>query len=119
MKRITKAAWNRVIEKACEVSNATRSDNDPMFHVYREQMLELLDELEAEYGVQSRILDTRADYIDDPLERRRLCTRALEIARAQNDQDEIEVILQSLRDLDEDLFPEAKRHGKATKYNKN
>jgi len=118
MKRITKAAWDRVIEKACDVANATRADNDPMFDVYREQMLELLDELEAEFGVQSRILDTRADYIDDPLERRRLCTRALELARAQNNQDEIEVVLQSLRDLDEDLITEAERNGKKTKHNK-
>jgi hypothetical protein len=118
MKRITKAAWDRVIEKACDVANATRADNDPMFDVYREQMLELLDELEAEFGVQSRILDTRADYIDDPLERRRLCTRALELARAQNNQDEIEVVLQSLRDLDEDLITEAERNGKNPKHNK-
>jgi uncharacterized Fe-S radical SAM superfamily protein PflX len=118
MKSITKAAWNRVIEKACDVANATRTDNDPMFDVYREQMLELLDELEAEFGMQSRILDTRADYIDDPLERRRLCTRALELARAQNDQDEIEVVLQSLRDLEEDLVMEAKRNGKKTKHNR-
>jgi hypothetical protein len=109
MKSITKAAWDRVIEKACDVANATRTDDDPMFDVYREQMLELLDELEAEFGMQSRILDTRADYIDDPIERRRLCTKALELARAQNDQDEIEVVLQSLRDLDEDILVDSAR----------
>jgi hypothetical protein len=118
MKRITKAAWDRVIEKACDVANATRTDDDPMYDVYREQMLELLDELEAEFGTQSKILDTRADYIDDPLERRRLCTKALELARAQNDQDEIEVVLQSLHDLEEDLGMEAKRNGKKPKHNK-
>ncbi len=118
MKIITKAAWDRVIEKACDVSNATRTDNDPMYNVYREQMLELLDELEAEFGTQSRILDTRADYIDDPLVRRRLCITALELARAQNDQDEIEVALQSLHDLEEDLATDAKRNGKRPKHNK-
>ena len=112
MKTITKAAWNRVIEKACDVANATRTDNDPMYDVYREQMLELLDELEADFGTQSRILDARADYIDDPIERRRLYTKALELARAQNDQDEIEVVLQSIRDLEEELLPEAQRNGK-------
>jgi hypothetical protein len=103
MKSITKAAWNRVIEKACDVANATRTDDDPMYDVYRVQMLEILDELEAEFGTQSRILDTRADYVDDPLERRRICTKALELARQHRDQEEIETVLQSLQDLDEDL----------------
>ena len=118
MKTIPKAAWDRVIEKASDVANATRTDDDPMYDIYREQMLELLDELEAEFGTQSRILDTRADYIDDPLERRRLCTKALELARAQNDQDEIEIVLQSLRDLEEDLVTEAEPNSKKTKHNK-
>ena len=121
MKTITKAAWDRVIEKACDVANATRTDGDPMYEVYREQMLELLDELEAEFGIQSRILDTRADYIDDPLERRRLCTRALELARDQKDQkdqDEIEAVLQSLRDLEEDLLLDAEPNNKTSKHNK-
>lgn len=118
MKKITKAAWDLVIQKACDVANATRTNDNPMYDVYREQMLELLDELEAEFGTQSEILDTRADYIDDPLERRRLCTKALELARAQNDQDEIEVVLQSLHDLDEDPVTEAKLNGKKPKHNK-
>jgi hypothetical protein len=118
MKTISKAAWDRVIEKACDVANATRTDDDPMYDVYHEQMLDMLDELEAEFGTQSRILDTRADYTDDPLERRRLYNKALELARDQNDQDEIEVVLQSLRDLEEELAMEAKRNGKTTKHNK-
>ena len=94
MKPITKAAWNRVIEKACDVANATRTDADLMYDFHREQMLVILDELELEFGSQSRILDTRADYIDNPIERRRLYTKALELAREQNDQAEIEVVLQ-------------------------
>lgn len=102
MKNITKAAWNRVLEKACDVANAFL-EGDPMHEVYREQMLEILDDLETEFGNHSQILDTRGDYIDDPLERRRLYTRALELARLHADQDEIETVLQSLRDLDEDL----------------
>lgn len=118
MKTITKAAWDRVIEKACDVANATRTDDDPMYDVYREQMLEILDELEAEFGTQSRILGTRADYIDDPLERRRLCTRALELAREQKDQDEIEIVLQSLSELEEDLLLDAKPSAKNSKHKK-
>ena len=118
MKTITKAAWDRVIEKACDVANATRIDDDPMYDVYREQMLEILDDLEVEFGTQSRILDTRADYIDDPLERRRLCTKALKLAREQEDQEEIEVVLQSLRDLEEDLLLGADPNDKISKHNK-
>ena len=69
MKPITKSARGRVIAKACDVTNATRIDDDPMYDVYREQMLELLNELAAEFGPQPVILETRADYIDDLLER--------------------------------------------------
>lgn len=112
MKTITKAAWDRVLEKACDVANATQTDDDSMFDVYCRQMHYLLDELEAEFGPQSRILDTRADYVEDPVERRRLCTKALELARERNDQEEIEIVLQSLRDLDEDLLHGAKLHAK-------
>ena len=118
MKTITKAAWDRVIEKACDVANATRIEDDQMYDVYREQMLEILDDLEVEFGTQSRILDTRADYIDDPLERRRLCTKALKLAREQEDQEEIEVVLQSLRDLEEDLLLGADPNDKISKHNK-
>jgi hypothetical protein len=103
MNTITKAAWDRVLEKACDVANATLTDDDPMYEVYRAQILEILDELEAEFGPNSRIFDTRADYIDDPFERRRLCTKALELATEQGDQGEIDVVLQSLSDLEEDV----------------
>jgi hypothetical protein len=112
MKPISKSAWNRVHEKACDVANAARSDNDPMYEVYREQMLEILDELETEFGAQSRILDTRADYIDDPHERRRLYTRALELARAHKDEDEIKGVLQSIRNLQEEPLPHVERYQK-------
>lgn len=107
MKTITKAAWHRVVEKACDIANATQTDADPMYEVYLEQMLEILDDLEAEFGVHSEILDTRADYLDDPVERRRLYTKALAIARGQKDLDQVEVVLQSLRDLDEYIELEA------------
>jgi hypothetical protein len=101
MKTITKAAWDRVFEKACDIANATRTANDPMYDVHREEMLELLNELEVEFGEQSRILDTRADYIDDPIERLRLYKKALELAKEQNAEAEIEIILFSIADLQE------------------
>ena len=103
MKIITKAAWDRVLETACDIANATLTDDDPMYEVYRAQMLEVLDVLEVEFGPNSRIFDTRADYIDDPVERRRLSTKALDLAIEQGDQGEIDVVLQSLSDLEQDV----------------
>ena len=35
MKIITRAAWNCVIEKACDVVNTTRMDDNPMYDVQR------------------------------------------------------------------------------------
>ena len=72
-----------------------------MNDIHRVQMLEILDDLEEEFGVQSLILDTRADYLDDSYERRRLYIKALKLARDEKDPDQVEVVLQSLRDLDE------------------
>lgn len=83
-----------------------------MHDVYRDQMIEILDELEAEYGEHSRIYDTRADYVDDPIESRQLRMKALELAQEQNDQDEIEIIQQSLRDSDEDCIADSDRNPK-------
>lgn len=81
-----------------------------MYEVHREQMLEILNELEAEFGTQSRILDTRADYLDDPIERRRFYNMALELAREQKDQAEIEIVTRSLLDLEEELRLRARRN---------
>jgi len=107
MKQITKAAWQRVLEKACDIANASSADDHVLGEVYKAQMLNLLDELEEEFGLHPEILDTRADYLDDPVVRRALYMRALEIARDRRDQEEVEVILQSLRDLERDIMTDA------------
>lgn len=98
MKPFTKVVWDRVIEKACDIANATRTHDDPMYEVHRAQMFEILDELEKEFGPNSWILDTRADYVDDPHESRRLRTKALELAMEHGDQEEIDMILRSTND---------------------
>ncbi len=53
---------DRVIEKACDIANATRTDDDPTYEIHRQRMLQILDEMEAEFGPHPEILDTRADY---------------------------------------------------------
>jgi len=94
--------WERVTQKACEIANATEKEADPMFGVHIEGMMTLLDELEAKYGPQSQILATRADYLDGVLERRRLYEQALHLAEQAHDTKEIEEIMDSLKQLNEE-----------------
>lgn len=90
------------MQKACEIANTTEDDGDPMLAVHVEGMLTLLEELESHYGPQSQILATRADYLNDFSERRTLYYRALDLARKNRDTNEIEEILDSIKQLDEE-----------------
>src|SRR4051812_35437029 len=100
--KISREDWERVIEKACDIANATDDEADAMYHVQLEGMMVILDELEKRYGPQSRILSTRADYIEDVSTRRALYEQALDLARRANDVDEIEEILDSINRLGHD-----------------
>lgn len=73
-----------------------------MFGVHVEGMMTLLDELEGKYGPQSKILATRADYLDGFSERRTLYLPALDLARKAHDTKEIEEILDSIKQLGEE-----------------
>jgi hypothetical protein len=97
--RIPRQDWERVIEKGCDIANATESDGDPMYAVHVEALMALLDELEAKYGPQSRTLATRADYLESLLERRPLYEQALDLARKAHDIEEIEEIMNSINQL--------------------
>ena len=100
--RILREDWERVIEKACDIANATAADGDPMYAVHVGGMMRLLAELEVKYGPQSRILATRADYVDRFSERRTLYEQALALARKAHDTTEIEEIMDSLKELREE-----------------
>jgi hypothetical protein len=78
--KICRQDWEQVIEKACDIANAAKDEDDPMYEVHVESMMRLLDELEATYGPQSRILATRADYVESSSERRALYVQALDLA---------------------------------------
>jgi hypothetical protein len=97
--KICRHDWERVVEKACAIANATENDGDPMFEVHVAAMMTILDELEAKYGPQSRILATRADYLDSFSERRALYEQALELARKAHDTEEVEEIMDSINQL--------------------
>ena len=103
MKTITKQAWSLVHDKALDVANAAMREDFVMFGVFNKQMLDLLDELEVEFGAQPRILATRADYLDDIVQRRSFYEEALRLARKQGDDEEIAEILESLQTLSEDI----------------
>ena len=111
--KILRQDWERVIEKACDIASATETDGDPMFAVHVGGMMRLLDELEVKYGPQSRILATRADYLDSFSERRTLYEQALALARKAHDTTEIEEIMDSLKELreEEEAEPGAPQNG--------
>jgi hypothetical protein len=98
--KILREDWERVFDKACDIANATEEAADPMYAVHLEGMMRLLDELERKYGQQSRILATRADYLESFSERRALYERALELATNAHDTGEMEEIMDSLNRLD-------------------
>jgi hypothetical protein len=100
--KICRADWERVLEIAYDIANATESNADPMLAVHVDRMMILLDELEAKYGPQSQILATLADYLDDVGERRLLYEQALDLARKAEDTNEIEEIMDSINELEEE-----------------
>jgi hypothetical protein len=97
--KISRQDWERVIEKACDIANATENEGDPMYGVHVESVMTLLDELQATYGPQPQLLATRADYLDCAAERRQLYEQALDLARKAHDLNEIEEIMDSINQL--------------------
>jgi len=98
-KKITAEAWSRVHEKALNIVNASRRDDFLMVDVFTEQMLELLTELDETFGPSPILMATRADYLQDKLERKNLYEAALSLARSQGDNDEVLEISDSLQSL--------------------
>ncbi len=100
-KPLTQEAWAHVHEKALEIVNATMRDDEIMAGVYVEQMMEVLDGLEDEFGRHAMLVSTRADFLEDDQERRALYEVALILAKEQGHHEEVELILDSLRGLEE------------------
>lgn len=103
MKPITKSGWARVHEKACEIVNASAVDDHVMSSIYRDQLMAILDELEQQFGPHPEFYDTRADFLDDPVERMRLYQKALRLARARNDEEVIAEVLESISFLQDEI----------------
>jgi hypothetical protein len=101
MKRLTEQGWKAVHEKACDIANAVLAKDDVMVDVYKCQLFELLEALEYEFGIHSEILATRADFMENVVERRKVYEEALRLAREQKDKIGEEEILDSLRDIED------------------
>ncbi|MDB9741496.1 hypothetical protein OAB00_01435 [Akkermansiaceae bacterium] len=86
MKKITKIAWAKVIEVACDIANASEAGDDVLVTAHTEKLFAVLDELEEEFGEHPELYDTRADFTDDPEERMRLYKYALQLAVTIDDQ---------------------------------
>ena len=63
---ISTEEWDRVHEAAVDIVNASAVDDDVLCAHHTQRLLDILDELEVIYGRIPSILDTRADYTDEP-----------------------------------------------------
>ncbi|RYD21488.1 MAG: hypothetical protein EOP88_11215 [Verrucomicrobiaceae bacterium] len=100
-KPLTNEAWAPVHGKALEIADADSREDEMMAGVYVEQMMEVLDGLEDEYGRHATLVSTRADFLRDEEERRALYEVALILAKEQGDHEEVAQILGTLRQMDE------------------
>jgi hypothetical protein len=63
---ISTEEWDRVHTVAVDIVNASAIEDAVLCAHHTERLFDILDELEAIYGRIPSILDTRADYTDDP-----------------------------------------------------
>jgi hypothetical protein len=99
MKRIAKDDWRRVHEIACDIANAAGADDHVLAASRKEELMHVLKELESKYGVCSRITATIADYAEE--ERKlSLYREALRQARAEEDMENEDMILESIAELE-------------------
>ena len=88
--------WERVMQLACDIANASEDDDDAAGRRAGEQMLSLLDDLHKKYGPLPSLLATRADYTDAPHEREYWLLAAYEAAERRDDPKNLVWIAHSL-----------------------
>jgi len=77
----TSAEWQAVSEAGRKLVNATLADDAVLQEILREEFFTLLGELRSRHGEHPVLLETEADYLDDPLERKARYEAALRLAR--------------------------------------
>lgn len=90
---ISTEEWDRVHAVAVDIVNSSAIEDDVLCAHHTERLFDILDGLEAIYGRIPSILDTRADYTDDPAVAIALYEEAL---AASEDPDLSSLILPSL-----------------------
>ncbi|MEM1443605.1 MAG: hypothetical protein AAGF67_14765 [Verrucomicrobiota bacterium] len=93
--------WEVISEIACDIVNAEMIEDDILTNSYTLRMLDTLNGFRKRYGDHPALLATIGDYLESPAERKRYYHRALQIARETNDLEEVDEILDSLRQLEE------------------
>ncbi|MEQ8785244.1 MAG: hypothetical protein RIC55_03060 [Pirellulaceae bacterium] len=73
--------WDAVTASGNRLVNATLADDSVLRDVLLREFFELLAQLRARHGEHPVLLETEADYLDDPLERKHRYEAALRLAR--------------------------------------
>ncbi len=97
--------WDVVHQFALDIVNSSEDKSDQ----YTDQLLIFLRSLEQKYGELPSILATRADYIDDIIEREKLYKRAYALAEKWNDYQNCVETAHSLSELYIEEFKDAKK----------
>jgi hypothetical protein len=94
---IAGADWDSIHELALDV--VKNADAGELRKAARARLLAQLESLERKYGARPSILATRADYVDDPLEREDLFHEAFQLATRIADEKNLLHIAHSLTEF--------------------
>ncbi len=72
--------WERIKEGACAIVNASLADDDVLRASHFLELQFVLSELRAKYGPHPLLLETEADFTDEPPERVALYEQAIQVA---------------------------------------
>jgi hypothetical protein len=76
----TQSEWQRVQDASTPLVNATLADDNVLHASLLEELLVVLGELRERYGEHPILLETEADFCDDPVLQRDIYRRAIELA---------------------------------------
>jgi len=97
--------WDTVHQLSLNIVNSGEDESNQ----YTDQLLNFLESLEKKYGELPSILATRADYIEDMIQREKLYIRAYTLAEKRNDNQNCLETAHSLSELYIEDFKDAKK----------
>jgi hypothetical protein len=78
----SKDEWRRVTEAAYSLTNATLADDDALRASLFIVLMEVLDDLRQRHGEHPILIETAADFCDEPVDQRNMYLSAIELAEA-------------------------------------